>query len=310
MKWISVAAALLGAVCLAWGSERQSVGVRAHAAEIRLHPRGYLQLLGSWPWLTGGLLMVLGMGLNVYALATAPLTVVQPIGALAVVITALLHARTRRARPSRATLQAIAACVLGSAAFVLLAILATQENPAPTRSQEVVTAWIAAAATVLFAGLAVALRRRPSAFVYILGAGVLFGFVAVCVRLASVHILRGDTGGVLGLGVPWFEIVILLVSGGLGVYFVQSAYQHGPPDLVVAGLTVIDPMVGVLVGILVLGELEPGLPLWVGLCMAAAGAVATLGVVALSRHHPDVVERREAAAAATGGAAGSPNARG
>lgn len=309
MKWISVAAALLGAVCLAWGSERQSVGVRAHAAEIRLHPRGYLQLLGSWPWLTGGLLMVLGMGLNVYALATAPLTVVQPIGALAVVITALLHARTRRARPSGTTLQAIAACVLGSAAFVLLAILATQENPAPTRSQEVVTAWIAAAATVLFAGLAVALRRRPSAFVYILGAGVLFGFVAVCVRLASIHILRGDTGGVLGLGVPWFEIVILLVSGGLGVYFVQSAYQHGPPDLVVAGLTVIDPMVGVLVGILVLGELEPGLPLWVGLCMAAAGAVATLGVVALSRHHPDVVERREAAAAATGGAAGSSNAR-
>ena len=57
-----------------------------------------------------------------------------------------------------------------------------------------------------------------------------------------------------------------------------------------------------LVGIVVLGELEPGLPVWVGLCMATAGAVATLGVVALSRHHPDVVERRRAAAAAaTGG---------
>lgn len=302
MKWLSVAAALVGAICLALGSERQSVGVRAHATEIRLHPRGYLKLLSSWPWLLGGLLMLAGIALNVYALATAPLTVVQPIGALAVVITTLLHARTQRVRPSSATLKAIAACVLGSAGFVLVAIVATQENPAPTRAQEVLTAWIAAAATAAFAKLAVALRRRPSAFVYILGAGVLFGFVAVCVRLASIHLLRGDPGGVLGLGVPWFEVAILVASGGLGVYFVQSAYQHGPPDLVVAGLTVIDPMVGVLVGIVVLGELEPGLPVWVGLCMATAGVIATLGVVALSRHHPDVVERRRAAAAAaTGG---------
>ena len=158
-----------------------------------------------------------------------------------------------------------------------MAIVATQENPAPTRAQEVLTAWIAAAVTAAFAVLAVALSRRPSAFVYILGAGVLFGFVAVCVRLASIHLLRGDPGGVLGLGVPWFEVAILVASGGLGVYFVQSAYQHGPPDLVVAGLTVIDPMVGVLMGIVVLGELEPGLPVWVGLCMATAGAVATLG---------------------------------
>lgn len=66
------------------------------------------------------------------------------------------------------------------------------------------------------------------------------------------------------------------------MYFVKSAYQHGPPDLVVAGLTVIDPMVGVLVGIVVLGRLEPGLPVcWVGLCMAMAGVVATLRVVAV-----------------------------
>lgn len=67
------------------------MGVRAHATEIGLHPRGYLKLLSSWPWLIGGLLMLAGIALNVYALATAPLTVVQPIGALAVVITTLLR---------------------------------------------------------------------------------------------------------------------------------------------------------------------------------------------------------------------------
>lgn len=294
MKWLSIAAALAGAFCLALGSERQSTGVRHHQGHLRLHPRsGYLRLFTSGAWLAGGALMILGIVLNVYALATAPLTVVQPIGAVAVVITTVLHARIERIRLNRQTIWAIIACVAGSAAFVLVAIVATEENPAPTLAQERVTAVLAIAAIVVCALAALVMLRRPSAFAYITGAGVLFGFVAVFVRLGSIHLLRGDAGGLAGI--PWFHVGIIAAAGLLGVYFVQSAYQHGPPDLVVAGLTVIDPMVGVLIGILVLGELQRGLPWWVGWCMAAAAAVATLGVVALARHHPDVIKRRELA---------------
>lgn len=303
MKWLSILAALAAAFCLALGSERQSVGVRQHESSLRLHPRsGYLRLFASPVWLAGGALMVLGTVLNVYALATAPLTVVQPIGAIAVVITTVLNARIQHLRLNRVTIAAITACVVGSAGFVLIAIVATQENPAPSLDQEHVTAVVAITATVLFALIAVVSRRRPSAFLYILGAGVLFGFVAVFVRLASIHLLNGDAGGLLGI--PWFELAIMAVAGLLGIYFVQMAHQHGPPDLVVAGLTVVDPMVGVLTGIIVLGELQPNLPWWVGLCMVVAAAVATLGVIALSRHHPDVIKRREASRRAVGGPAG------
>jgi drug/metabolite transporter (DMT)-like permease len=292
MKWLSLAAALAGAFCLALGSERQAAGVRRHHAHLGLHPRsGLLKLFTSGAWLAGGALMLLGIVLNVYALATAPLTVVQPIGAIAVVITTLLHARIQQIRLNRETVWAIIACVAGSAAFVLVAIVATEENPSPTASQERITATVAITATVLCAAAALVMLRRPSAFGYIIGAGVLFGFVAVFVRLGSIHLLRGDGGGLLGI--PWFHLGVLVAAAGLGVYFVQSAYQHGPPDLVVAGLTVIDPMVGVLTGIIVLGELQRGLPWWVGWCMALAAAVATLGVVALARHHPDVIQRRE-----------------
>ncbi|MEV4900586.1 DMT family transporter [Citricoccus sp. NPDC055426] len=292
MKWISILAALAAAFCLALGSERQSVGVRRHESTLRLHPRsGFLTLFRSPVWLAGGGLMVLGTILNVYALATAPLTVVQPIGAIAVVITTVLNARIQRLRLNRVTIWAITACVAGSAGFVLIAIVATEENPAPSRSQEYLTAIVALTATALFALLAVVVRRRPSAFVYILGAGVLFGFVAVFVRLASIHLLRGDTGGVAGI--PWYQLGIMAAAGLLGIYFVQMAHRHGPPDLVVAGLTVVDPMVGVLTGIIVLGELQPDQPWWVGWCMVTAAGIATLGVIALSRHHPDVIKRRE-----------------
>lgn len=292
MKWLSILAALAAAFCLALGSERQSVGVRRNESTLRLHPRsGILTLFRSPVWLAGGALMVGGIVLNVYALATAPLTVVQPIGAVAVVITTVLNARIQHLRLNRVTIWAITACVAGSAGFVLIAIVATEENPAPTLGQERLTAIVAITATVLFALLAVAVRRRPSAFVYILGAGVLFGFVAVFVRLASIHLLRGDAGGVVGI--PWYHLGVMAGAGLLGIYFVQMAHRHGPPDLVVAGLTVIDPMVGVLTGIIVLGELQPNQPWWVGWCMVAAAGVATLGVIALSRHHPDVLKRRE-----------------
>lgn len=292
MKWLSILAALVAAFCLALGSERQSVGVRRNETTLRLHPRsGIFTLFRSPVWLAGGALMMAGIVLNVYALATAPLTVVQPIGAVAVVITTVLNARIQHLRLNRVTIGAIAACVAGSAGFVLIAMVATEENPAPTLDQERITAFMAVAATVLFAVLAVAVRRRPSAFVYILGAGVLFGFVAVFVRLASIHLLRGDLGGVAG--VPWYHLGVMAGAGLLGIYFVQMAHRHGPPDLVVAGLTVVDPMVGVLTGIIVLGELQPDQPWWVGWCMAVAACVATLGVIALSRHHPDVLRRRE-----------------
>lgn len=298
MKWLSILAALAAAFCLALGSERQSVGVRRHESTLRLHPRsGIFTLFRSPVWLAGGALMLAGIALNVYALATAPLTVVQPIGAIAVVITTVLNARIQHLRLNRVTIWAITACVAGSAGFVLIAIVATEENPAPTLGQERTTAIVAITATVLFALLAVVVRRRPSAFVYILGAGVLFGFVAVFVRLASIHLLRGDAGGLAGI--PWFHLGVMAGAGLLGIYFVQMAHRHGPPDLVVAGLTVVDPMIAVLTGIIVLGELQPNQPWWVGWCMVVAAGVATLGVIALSRHHPDVIKRREAARRAT-----------
>jgi hypothetical protein len=73
---------------------------------------------------------------------------------------------------------------------------------------------------------------------------------------------------------------------------VQNAYSGGPPDLVIAGLTVIDPMVGIAIGIGILGELRPDVHPVIAISMAAAALVAIVGVVALSRHHPDVLTRQ------------------
>ena len=116
---------------------------------------------------------------------------------------------------------------------------------------------------------------------YILGAGVLYGFVAT---LAKVVIDRTKTGDFLD-GLTLLCVGALLLATVLGGYFVQNAYASGPPDLVIAGLTVIDPLVAVSIGIVVLNE-AAGAPLFTVVGFVVAGIIAIYGVFELSKHHP------------------------
>jgi len=69
---------------------------------------------------------------------------------------------------------------------------------------------------------------------------------------------------------------------------VQNAYASGPPDLVVAGLTVIDPLVAVSIGIVILGEAtKANAGTIVG--FGASALVAVIGVYLLSKVHPELI---------------------
>jgi drug/metabolite transporter (DMT)-like permease len=133
-------------------------------------------------------------------------------------------------------------------------------------------------------------RRKFGSIFYIIAAGILFGFVAT---LAKVVIDRALTIIKKGFNLEPSDalsivcIVALIVAALLGSYFVQTAYSTGPPDLVVAGLTVIDPLVGVTIGIVVLGEAS-GAPWWAGIGFVVAGAIAIYGVFQLAKHHPQI----------------------
>ena len=54
----------------------------------------------------------------------------------------------------------------------------------------------------------------------------------------------------------------------------------------------IDPIIGIAIGISILGELRSDVPVLVTVLMLVAAGLAIVGVTALSRHHPDVIERR------------------
>jgi hypothetical protein len=80
----------------------------------------------------------------------------------------------------------------------------------------------------------------------------------------------------------------LIVAALLGGYFVQTAYSVGSPDLVIAGLTVIDPLVAVAIAITVLGEADRFPPFALA-GIAVGGALSVIGVVLLARHHPQTM---------------------
>jgi hypothetical protein len=298
MVWIAVMLAVLGAFFLAFGAQRQGSAVKADTGGLALSSRGMLRLIRNPRWMFGLLLLCTGMAMNAIALVSAPLTVVQPIGAIALVITTIVNTKDQGLSVNRATVVAISACVTGSALFVVLAVNVTQENHHVSGSDELTIVLLLALAVGLFGSLALMFKHRMSAFIYILGAGILFGFVAVLTRIIGKHLL--DPNGLGLLNVQWYSVVAIAAAGGLGSWFVQSAYSGGPPDLVIAGLTVIDPIVGIAIGITILGELRPDVHAVMAIAMGTAASLAIVGVIALSRHHPEVTKRKKDARKAAG----------
>ena len=272
--WLGIPVALLGAVFLAFGTIYQGRGVEGGG-----NATGFSALARRPVWLAGTGMLGGAVILQLTALRYSPLMVVQPIGATALVVTALAGIRRSRRLPDRRQGWAIALCVLGIGAFVTVAALSAQDveiNDRHLRTILILLAF-AIAAVLLTAGW---IRRHPNAGVATAGAGILYGFVATLAKTVIVRIAQGEFG--------WLSLagfVGLAAALVLGVDLVQKAHARGGSDeLVVAGLTVVDPMVAVLLGIIVLGEADTAPPIAV-LGYLAAGAVAIAGVWLVSTPH-------------------------
>ena len=281
---IGIPVALVGAVFLSLGAQFQHRGVakvEANTVEVTggLNPRQLMLLLARPSWVLGTLMLGLAIVFQLTSLYFAPIIVVQPLGAVALVITSILNARITNVRINRASVIAICMCVGGVGLFVTVALFTAVDKPVTT--DNLVTILIVLAVVLLaFAVTFTFLRTRFKAVFYIIGAGVLYGFVAT---LAKVIINRAQHGNF-----EWLTLTCvlgLLLAGALGAYFVQNAYASGPPDLVIAGLTVIDPMIAVGIGIVVLGEASEA-PSWAPAAFISLGAVAIWGVFLLSKYHP------------------------
>jgi hypothetical protein len=291
LQAVGIPIALTGSIFLALGAQFQHRGVtNVEAKSDREGSSGLsigqlLTLVRSPAWVVGTLMLGLAVVFQLTSLGFAPIIVVQPLGAVALVITSLVNSRVSHVALTRESIRAIAFCIVGVALFVTIATF-TAKSKEITESQLITVLILLGAITVVFSLIFAFLRKRFKAIIYIVGAGVLYGFVAT---LAKVVIDRIHT--IIITGSHTFEwltivcVVALLAATALGGYFVQTAYASGPPDLVIAGLTVIDPIVAVTIGVVVLREAD-GAPWFAIVAFVVAGALAVYGVFQLAKYHP------------------------
>ena len=290
-------AALIGAVVIALGAQAQNRGVQAvdgdgdENADSGFSPRQLLSLVRNRRWLLGSGLLTLAILLQLVGLLLAPLPVVQPVGVLSLVVTALVSRRLNNARMQRRGIQGVVACVVGITVFVVTASFVTTSKPEGVAAATPVLVLVGAVLTAVLAAYLVARKRLP-ALAFALGGGICFGFVATLMKILLDRLADAvQHGGLIGSGTP-FDLLVLAGAGAAGlagISLVQTAYASGSPDLVVAALTVVDPLVAVSVGIGLLGQAHDAPP-WAFVIFALAEALAIFGVLRMARNPPKSVE--------------------
>jgi hypothetical protein len=292
LRLLAIVLAVLAAVALAFGAQFQNQAVSTSREKhiqpkVSLSIRELINLLIKPRWVSGTSLMFLAMLLQLGALSLAPLIVVQPIGAIALVITSLLNARYTKTKLNRATMLAIGLSTFGVGGFVVTASqVAAQVELTDENLLRVLLLFVII--LVAFAALFFIFGKKAQALTYILGAGVLYGFVATLAKVTIQRLYQMDYD-ILTL----IAVVSMIGAVLLGGWFVQNAYASGPPDLVIAGLTVIDPIVAIAIAIGILGEAQQA-TLGSGSLFSAFGLLAICGVYLLSKVHPELRNRAKA----------------
>jgi hypothetical protein len=269
--WLAIALAAAGACCFAVAAWLQQSAVRTAVGTDDLRRAGWLRMLRAPRWQAGFGLTGLGAGLHACALGLAPLTVIQPVGAVAIAMTTALAARSAGARLTRSTWFAVIASTVGVGLFVLLAAQRAA-TPALSSGAEARAGVLTAFGVGLLGAIGAVTAGRVRCLAYAAAAGLAYGLVSV-----YVHTLAVD-------GIHLAAVLGLAAALPAGLWFVQHAYAAGPPQVVIACQTVVDPMLGVVVGIGLFGE-AGGLPRSAAVALLACAAIAVTGVVLLAREH-------------------------
>ncbi|MEU4269996.1 DMT family transporter [Streptomyces sp. NPDC026092] len=278
---MSVVLPVLFAVCAAFSNALATVLQRRAALTVRqtdsFRPGLILDLLKRPLWLAGILaVIVAGVG-QAAALATGPLSLVQPLFVLELPLALLIASLMTRERLPKAQWGAVAAVVVGLGVALMAA------SPDGNRTHVPLDRWIPALA--IAAGAVVALTvaglRRPAGRAR---AGCLGAATAICYALTaglmktSMHILDDD--GLAGFLTAW-QTYAFCAAGIAALLLLEHAMQGGPLVASQPALTLGDATVSLMLGILIYEE-DVRVGWWLVPEVLGVGLVV-VGVFALAR---------------------------
>lgn len=284
--------ALIAAFLFALAAALQQKGA-LNLPEVSLRsPASLARLAGQTMWLIGTLALVTGYVFQAAALDRGRLAIIQPLLVTTVVFALPLGYFLTSQVVGRFEVVGSAVIVLGLALFALFGDPAGGKENAPGSQWAIAIAvlGLVSAVLLLFGGRG---GLTAKAAVYGTVAGILFGLSASLTKptLTYLH------AGVAELLSHW-EPYALAVAGVLGFVLQQVSLGTGKLAPSVATVSVANPVVGILLGVLLLDE-RLSRPAWhvvvacVGLGVALTGAV----LIALSRQ-PDQEPERPVASVA------------
>ena len=239
-------------------------------------------------WWAAVALNGLGGLLHVVALAYGPLSLVQPRGALTIVVAlpmaALFVGRKAGATAWRGAIMA----TVGLAG--LLSLVAASDARSLNTAERVAVAVVTAGVVVALMIAARAAHRHPAVRSMLLAtaSGIAFGMSSVFTKTVAVD----WTGGVSAADVPSLAVIGVLATAGM--LLSQAAYRGAGLAAPLATLTVVNPVVAAAVGITMFGETfrygTTGTALALSCGVVAAGGLILLTTERLTQGQPASAE--------------------
>lgn len=274
---VAVPAAVLGAASFGLGSAIQH-RVTKQVPKVRtFSPRMLFDLVRHPIWVLSVGTVIVGLSLQVVALAYGPLILVQPLLVTSVLFGAAFAARLAGRRLDLVLTVGGLACSGGLAAFLLLA--------RPTGDGYELTGEPGMLAIVLGLVVIVALLAarwlpgEPGVVGMAVATGVFYGLTAALMRVVAGQFRTS------GLAEPFLHwpLYLVCVLGPMGFLLSQQTFQRGrliSPALAV--ITTVDPLVAAAIGVSWLGETIVSSPL-ILTGEIISGLVIVAGVAVLAR---------------------------
>jgi hypothetical protein len=240
-----------------------------------------LQLIRSRLWWAGIGALTIGQTLTGTALQFGPITLVAPLLSFDLLCAYLARAALLRHRPLRREVLGAIAFAASLTAFV---IAAAPRNTRDVNAANVLPAvWGTLGVAALAAGIVLYSARRHAvtgvSLSSALGAGLLYGLQDVATRGTLVVITKHGLHAMLAGIWPY----LLLASATAAVLLTQRAFRAARLDYVLPPIAASQSVVGVILGVLVLGDrIGLGAPRLAGEVACLVGLVVSVVLIGRS----------------------------